>query len=283
MCVYSWIKCPYVFLPYRWSKWASRAGEVAGSLRFLLSFRREGVPGLRAGVLVAGAPGAYCLFGDRKWSCAPRERWRANSRVLFPILLLVHCVALSTLLLSGPQFLCRRLGTDEAWFINPCRWRSVALQPREMHLVGEWRGLGFIERTNAQQCDVMVYKSHSYVVRSPVPKKEALLCWRPPHRAQAPLVQSPHVTHWRLCAAPGWPETPALWGDTHFWERWRKKCPATCWWTVLGFQAEKADELYLYITRFACGLLRCPMPLLGDLSLVALLLVQCRDPMVFLC
>lgn len=66
-----------------------------------------------------------------------------------------------------------------------------------------WLVNGFIQRTNAQQCDVMDYKMHSCVVRSPAPKKEDLLCWRASPRAQAPLVPTPHVTHWRLCADPG--------------------------------------------------------------------------------
>lgn len=77
------------------------------------------------------------------------------------------------------------------------------MQPREMRLVGEWRGLRFIQRANAQQCDVMVYKTHSCAVRSPVPKKEALRGWRAPRRAQTSAVQSPRVTRRRLRAAPG--------------------------------------------------------------------------------
>lgn len=57
---------------------------MVGSLRFLLSFRHEGVPGLRAGVLAGGAPRVYCLFGDRKWSCARRERWRVRGESSSP-------------------------------------------------------------------------------------------------------------------------------------------------------------------------------------------------------
>ena len=57
---------------------------MAGSLRFLLSFRCEGAPGLRAGVLAVGAPGVYCLFGDRKWSRAHRERWRVRGESAVP-------------------------------------------------------------------------------------------------------------------------------------------------------------------------------------------------------
>lgn len=57
---------------------------MAGLLRFLLSFRHKGVPGLRAGVLAGGAPRVYCLFGDRKWSCARRERWRVRGESAGP-------------------------------------------------------------------------------------------------------------------------------------------------------------------------------------------------------
>lgn len=57
---------------------------MAGSLRFLLSFRCEGAPGLRAGVLMVGAPRVYCLFGDRKWSHAHREGWRVRGESALP-------------------------------------------------------------------------------------------------------------------------------------------------------------------------------------------------------
>lgn len=69
----------------------------------------EGAAGLSAGVLVVGAPGACCLFGDREWSHARRQRWRFRGESAVPDP--PHCVAL---LPPGFQFPCRRLGIDEA-------------------------------------------------------------------------------------------------------------------------------------------------------------------------
>lgn len=60
-----------------------RAGEVAGLLRFLLSFRREGTPGLRAGVLAVGVPrGLLLVRGQKMVLC--RERWRVGGESAVP-------------------------------------------------------------------------------------------------------------------------------------------------------------------------------------------------------
>lgn len=52
----------------------AKQGRFSGLQRFLLSFRCQGAPGLRARVLTAGPPGAYFLFRDRIWSRAFRDR-----------------------------------------------------------------------------------------------------------------------------------------------------------------------------------------------------------------
>lgn len=79
--------------------------------------------------------------------------------VLVLILLVMHCRTWENCFSLDLSFHVGELDIYETRFINPCRWRSFGLQLWQICLVGKWEGRGFIQRTNAQQCDVGVYKA----------------------------------------------------------------------------------------------------------------------------